>query len=238
MRIERLLRRPPPAAGGLLAMTKKRQSCYHRNYQLLILTTNSPMPFTIKDLPFGKDALKGISEKTNTIHHDKLYLGYVNKRNEIEESLKTVDRSKAAATYSAFRSLKLEETFNAGGQLLHELYFDSLGGDGSKPAGPFAEKVAGDFGSWEAFLEDFVATSMAARGWMVTALDPSDGRIRNFLCDAHNQGGVWGAIPLFTVDCYEHAYFIDFGSDRKAYIQALLQNVDWGKVTQRYEKIQ
>lgn len=194
------------------------------------------MPFSIKDLPFGYDALKGISEKTNTIHHDKLYAGYVNKRNEIEEGLKTADRSKAAATYSPFRSLKLEETFNADGQILHELYFDSLGGDGL-PSSAFVDAVAKDFGSWQAFLEDAVATAMAARGWMITAFDPTDGKIHNFLADAHNQGGVWGTVPLFTIDCYEHAYFIDYGSDRKAYIQALLANVDWGKVTRRYEEI-
>lgn len=194
------------------------------------------MTFSIKDLPFAKDALKGISARTNEIHHDKLYAGYVNKRNEIEEALKTADRAKAAATYSAFRSLKLEETFNADGVILHELYFDTLGGKGIS-SGSFKEKVAKDFGSWEGFLEDATATAMASRGWMVTAYDPSDGKIHNFLCDVHNQGGVWGTIPLWTIDCYEHAYFIDYGSDRKSYIAALLENVNWSAVDKRYDSI-
>lgn len=194
------------------------------------------MTFTIKDLRFGKDALKGISAKTNEIHHDKLYAGYVNKRNEIEEALKTADRTKAAATYSVFRGLKLEETFNADGAILHELYFDSLGGDGT-PTGSFKDQATRDFGSWEAFLEDATATAMAARGWMVTAYDPSDGKIHNFLCDVHNQGGVWGTIPLWTIDCYEHAYFIDYGSDRKSYITALLANVNWGAVSTRLDAV-
>ena len=68
------------------------------------------MAFTVQDLKFGKDALDGISEKTVTVHHDTLYAGYVNKRNEIEEGLKDVDRSKANQAYSAYRALKLEET--------------------------------------------------------------------------------------------------------------------------------
>ena len=195
------------------------------------------MTFTVKNLPFGKDALKGISAKTTEIHHDKLYAGYVNKRNEIEEALKTVDRTKAAQTYSAFRSLKLEETFNANGQILHELYFDSLGGNGKVLESSFMKKIAEDFGSWEAFVEDATSTAMAARGWAVTAYDTSDGRIHNFLCDAHNQGGIWGTIPLWTIDCYEHAYFIDYGSDRKAYIQALFTNVNWKSATARYDAI-
>ncbi|MBI3115085.1 MAG: superoxide dismutase [Candidatus Kerfeldbacteria bacterium] len=192
------------------------------------------MPFSIKDLPWGKDALKGISAKTNEIHHDKLYAGYVTKRNEIEEALKTADRSKSAATYSPYRALKLEETFNADGQILHELYFETLGGDGKPTDGPFVRKVRLDFGSWEAFVEDAIACAKAARGWMITAYDPTDGKIRNFLADAHNHGGVWGSVPLWTIDCYEHAYFIDYGSDRKAYIQAVLNNVNWDAVNARF----
>jgi Fe-Mn family superoxide dismutase len=192
------------------------------------------MAFTVQDLKFGKDALDGISEKTVTVHHDTLYAGYVNKRNEIEEGLKDVDRSKANQAYSAYRALKLEETFAADGQILHELYFDTLGGNG-KASGNLADKIAEDFGSWDAFIEDARACAMAARGWMVTALDPTDGRIHNFLCDVHNQGGVWGTVPLWTIDTYEHAYFMDYGSDRGSYITALLKNVDWDSVNARYQ---
>lgn len=194
------------------------------------------MTFTIKDLKFGTDQLKGISAKTNEIHHDKLYAGYVNKRNEIEEALTTTDKTKAAATYSVFRGLKLEETFNADGAILHELYFDSLGGDGV-PSEALKAKMANDFGSWEKFIEDVSATAMACRGWAVTAYDPADGKVHNFLCDSHNQGGVWGTIPLFTIDCYEHAYFIDYGSDRKSYIAAVLANVNWNAVEERLNAV-
>ena len=136
--------------------------------------------------------LRGISEKTIETHHDKLYAGYVNKRNEIESLLPGVDRSAANQAYSAYRALKLEETFSADGAILHELYFDILGGPGGAPTGSLADKINADFGSFEAFVEDLTACGMAARGWAVTAYDPSDGKLHNFLCDVHNQGGVWG----------------------------------------------
>lgn len=194
------------------------------------------MPFQVKDLPFGKDQLKGISEKTTEIHHDKLYAGYVNKRNEITEALESADRAGANQAYSPFRALKLEETFAADGAILHEIYFDCLGGTGEVPDNAFTAKVKEDFGSWEAFVEDATATAMAARGWVVTAYDPSDGKVRNFLCDVHNHGGVWGTVPLWTIDCYEHAYFIDYGADRKAYVAAVFENVDWDAVNARFEK--
>ncbi|MBI3973831.1 MAG: superoxide dismutase [Chloroflexi bacterium] len=196
------------------------------------------MPFAVKDLPFAKDALQGISEKTIETHHDKLYPGYVNKRNEIDAALPNADRSKAAQTYSEYRALKLEETFNADGQILHELYFSHLGGRSGRPSGALADQINRDFGSFDAFVEDLSACGLAARGWATVALDPSDGKLHTFLCDVHNQGGVWGTIPVMTLDVYEHAYFMDYGSARADYIKAFFQNVNWDKVAQNFERAQ
>jgi len=194
------------------------------------------MPFAVKDLPFAKDALDGISASTLETHHDKLYPGYVNKRNEIEAALPNADRSKAMQTYSEYRALKLEETFNADGQILHELYFSHLGGRGGEPSGALAEQINRDFGSFQGFIEDLSACGMAARGWATVALDPTDGKLHTFLCDVHNQGGVWGTIPVMTLDVYEHAYFIDYGSARADYIKAFFRNMNWDKVSQNFEK--
>ena len=196
------------------------------------------MPFAVKDLPFAKDALQGISAQTIETHHDKLYPGYVNKRNEIEQALPNADRSKAAQTYSEYRSLKHEETFNADGQILHELYFSHLGGDGAAPTGALAEQINKDYSSFDKFAEDLAAGGMAARGWANVALDPTDMKLHIFIADAHNQGGVWGTIPIMTLDVYEHAYFIDYGSARADYIKAFFKNVNWQKVSENFEKAQ
>lgn len=193
------------------------------------------MAFTVKDLPYAKDSLAGISEKTMITHHDKLYAGYVGKRNEIEEMLAKADRTKAHHNFSEYRELKLEETFNADGQILHELYFSCMGGTGnSEGVSAFVDKVTQDFDSWDDFLTDLKACGMAARGWAVTACDPTDGRVRNFLADFHSHGGVWGAMPLLALDAYEHAYFMDFGSDKKAYIETWVQNVNWAQVNRNF----
>ncbi len=182
---------------------------------------------SVKPLGFG--TLKGISEKTNQIHHGKLYTGYVNKRNEIELALSVADKSKANATHSEFGELKRQETFAANGQILHEIFFGILGGDGV-PNSNVLKMIERDFGSFENWKAEFIACGMSARGWAILAFDPSDGRLHNYTGDAHNQGGVWGAIPLIALDVYEHAYFIDFGSDRKAYIESYFSNLDWGKI--------
>ncbi len=193
------------------------------------------MPYTAKPLPFQK-ALQGISEKTLAIHHDKLYTGYVNKRNEIEEKLSQVDRAAANATYSEYGELKREESFAVGGIYLHEYYFGVLGGDGSVK-GDIIKALEAEFGSYENWLADFKAAGMVARGWVVLAYDTNDGRLHNYLCDSHNHGGIWGAFPVLVMDMYEHAYFIDYGSDRKTYIEDYLKNLDWDKINQIYQSI-
>ena len=78
---------------------------------------------------------------------------------------------------------------------------------------------------------------MAARGWAIIAWDTKDGKLRQYNADAHNQGGVWGCIPIIVLDVYEHAYFIDFGSDRKAYIEAFWKNFDWKSAEELYLKV-
>lgn len=196
-------------------------------------------PFQVKDLPYPKNAIEGLSEKALEIHHDKLYAGYVNKRNEIEESLKTADKSKAHHNYSEYRALKLEETFNADGQILHELYFQTMGPakEENKPAGDLLAQIEKDFGSFENFLEDLKACGLAARGWAVTAYDPTDGCLHNFLADFHSHGGVWGTTPILTLDVYEHAFFMDYGSDKKSYIEAWTKVINWSEVAKNFTKV-
>lgn len=182
--------------------------------------------YQAKPLPFKK-SLVGISEKTIQIHHDKLYTGYVKKKNEIEEKLARVDLDSANQTYSDLRALKDGETFAVNGVYLHEHYFNVLGGDGM-PSGQLVDRIALDFGSYETWEKLFKACGMAARGWVVTAWDMVDNKLKVFIGDAHNQGGVWGAIPLIVLDVYEHAYFMDYGSDRQVYIEDYMKNLDWG----------
>lgn len=191
--------------------------------------------YKAKDLPFGQKEIDGISDKTLAIHHDKLYVGYVTKKNEIQKKLDTVELDTANPTYSALRALKAEETFAVNGVYLHEYYFAILGGDG-KPSGTLAQRLAQDFGSVETWDAMFRACGMAARGWVVTAWDTHESRLRIYCGDTHNQGGVWGSIPIITLDVFEHAYFIDYGSDRKAYIEAFMKTLDWKAANERFAK--
>lgn len=203
------------------------------------------MPQEPKALPFDQEKLQGISGKTLAIHHDKLYVGYVNKVNEINkglrqkfEDLTSGKEIEGNATYSELRALKAEETFAVNGVYLHEWYFDVLGGSGDwKDAPELTKALEEKWGSMENSLKYFSTCAMAARGWSVLAWDLKAGRLKHYNSDTHNQGGIWGAIPVIVLDVYEHAYFIDYGSDRKKYIEDYWKNFNWAKAEEVYLKV-
>lgn len=192
--------------------------------------------------PLKYKELDGLSEKQLNEHHDVLYAGYVKKTGEIEEKLKSADYGAANATYSDLRELKMEETFALNGVKLHEGYFDNMGPQGSPstgsgpsagPSGKIMEMIAQDFGSCDNWEKEFKALGMAARGWVVLCYDLEEKKLKNVICDSHNQGGLWNAITILIMDVYEHAYFIDYATARKAYIEAFFKNINWQYINQR-----
>jgi superoxide dismutase, Fe-Mn family len=184
---------------------------------------------TARELKPGLLELDGISRESVEAHY-RLYQGYVGKRNEIMRRLGDVDLGAANQIFSELRGLKLELSFAVGGIKNHEVYFEHLGGPGGPPKGAIGKLIERDFGSADAWREDLKATGLAARGWAWTAYDWDEGRLFNYLGDSQNTFPIWNATPLVALDVYEHAYFMDFGTDRASYIEAFLANLDWGVV--------
>jgi Superoxide dismutase len=200
--------------------------------------------YQAKPLPFTKE-LTGISKKTIEIHHDKLYAGYVAKLNEVNKKLEAArDNEELKATanqsFSDLRALRMGETFAANGVYLHEAYFNVLGGPSVNSGlrgtgdGALADAIAAKWGSMEKFISIFSASGMAVRGWVVLAYDTNVNELKIYGADSHNQGGVWGCMPVIVLDVYEHAYFIDYGSDRKKYIADFWKNLDWDAASKIY----
>jgi Fe-Mn family superoxide dismutase len=173
--------------------------------------------------------LHGISRASVEAHY-KLYQGYVAKRNEILQKLGEIDLAAANQVYSEVRALKVDLTFAIGGVKNHEIYFEHLGGGGGNPDGPVAALIERDFGSVDDWRADLKATGMAGRGWAWTAYDWDEQRLFNYIGDAQNTFPIWNAAPLVALDVYEHAYFLDYQTDRSSYIDAFFDNLDWGVV--------
>ena len=181
--------------------------------------------------------LDGISRESVEAHY-KLYQGYVNKRNEILGKLDSVDTTSANQVYSDIRALKVDLTFAIGGIKNHEIYFEHLGGGGGDPSGLIGDLIERDFGSYQDWRTDLKATGMAGRGWAWTAYDWDEGRLFNYVGDTQNTYPIWNATPLIALDVYEHAYFLDYQTDRASYIDAFFDNVDWSTINDWVSKYQ
>jgi Fe-Mn family superoxide dismutase len=181
--------------------------------------------------------LDGISARTMTEHY-KLYQGYVNKYNEIMGKLEAVDRGPANQVFSDFRSLKVDLSFAIGGVKHHEIYFGHLGGKGGEPPAEIKRQLEKDFGSVEKWLADLKATGMASRGWAFTAWDRDWGYLFNYAGDAQNTFPVWNATPIVALDVYEHAYYLDYGTARAAYIDTFFKNLSWEAIGENLERAQ
>jgi Fe-Mn family superoxide dismutase len=181
--------------------------------------------------------MDGISRASVEAHY-KLYQGYVYKRNEILARLDGVDTTAANQVYSEIRALKVDLTFAIGGIKNHEIYFEHLGGGGGDPTGLIGDLIERDFGSFQDWRTDLKATGMAGRGWAWTAYDWDEGRLFNYVGDAQNTYPIWNATPLVALDVYEHAYFLDYQTDRASYIDAFFDNLDWPTVNDWVSKYQ
>ena len=160
--------------------------------------------------------------------------------NKIESELADADRSAANGNYSHVGELKRRFTWNHAGALLHDIYWDVMGGDGDTSKGPeVVAAIEKNFGSIDAWKADFKAACVSAKlsGWGVLVLDQLySGRLINQLVDEHHYGAMWGGIPLIPCDVFEHAYYHKDGPGRATYIDNFIDNLHWGRINDRYVK--
>lgn len=198
----------------------------------------NPRPYSDES---AKSLLKNVmSPETTDWHYNTHQKGYVTALNTIEKGLETADRSKANGNYSEIGELKRRLTWNHSGALLHDIYWQVLGGNGDPKDGPeILSAIEKEFGSFEKWKEDFKATAISAKlsGWGLLVADQLySGRLLNVLVDEHQYGAIWGGIPLISLDVFEHAYYHKDGPKRAAYIDNFLANLHWGRINDRYKK--
>ena len=192
--------------------------------------------FELMALPYAPDALEPvISKETIAFHHGKHLAGYVNNLNGLLEG-------------SPLAGLPLEEIVlkaeggilnNAGQILNHELYFEQFSGKKGKPAptGKLAEAIVRDFGSFEAFKEEFQkkGATLFGSGWVWLSADKDGKLVITQETNAANPIQK-GLKPLLTFDVWEHAYYLDYQNRRPDHLAALWQIVDWTIIENRYNR--
>lgn len=189
----------------------------------------------VKDLPYAPSKLKGLDEVMITNHHGKNYAGTVAKLNNIEKALGAMNKDTPAFVRAG---MKREQIIAANSVILHEHYFDNMGGDG-KPAGKIADLIKTHWGSLENWDQEFRGTGAAlagGSGWVVLTYSLVDGSLHNIWQADHSNNFALGR-PLLAMDMYEHAYQRQFGPVVADYIKAFMDNVNWEVVNKRLEQV-
>jgi superoxide dismutase, Fe-Mn family len=169
--------------------------------------------------------------------HVALYQGYVKAFNAIQQAVAQTDAATLSSTnisHHPYRELHVEASFALNGVVLHELYFENLGPQSAQlPPEALHQAIQTAFGAWPAYEQQLLALGKASRGWVITGFNHRSQRVENYILDAHNQAVPVGVSPLLVLDVYEHAYVIDFATNRPAYLDVFLRNIDWQVVAQR-----
>jgi len=181
--------------------------------------------------------LQGFSPK-QIEQHIKLYQGYVKKINEIRAEMEKIPfeerKDKANFSFGKFSELKRRESVPYNGVYLHEMYFDNLGGSRGTPKTDLSRAIEGSFGSQSNWEEDLRACAEAATGgWVLLTYDRIDGKLHHNQVWEHSNGIMINQEHLLALDTWEHAFMIDFGTDKKSYLGAFLQVVNWQVVADR-----
>jgi superoxide dismutase, Fe-Mn family len=193
------------------------------------------MPYQVKPMSFDPKSITGISEKVLVSHYENNYVGAVKRLNAIGTQLAELDFAKAPNF--VINGLKREELIASNSMILHEIYFDGLGG-GGKPSGALADAIAHDFGSLERWRVEFVAMGKAeggGSGWVILAYSPRGKRLVNQWAADHTTT-LAGGRPVLVLDMYEHAYHMDYGAAAARYVDVYMEAIRGDNASKLYEQ--
>lgn len=193
------------------------------------------MRYQMKSLGCEPARLKGLSERLIISHYENNYGGAVKRLNAICDQLAGLDP--ASAPVFVVNGLKREQLIAMNSMILHELYFDGLGGRGN-PGGTLSEAIMRDFGSFERWRSEFAAIGKAlggGSGWVLLTYSHRDNQLVNQWAADHTHA-VAGATPVLALDMYEHSYHLDYGAKAAAYVDAFMENINWINVGKLYDQ--
>ena len=198
------------------------------------------MAFELPPLKYATDALEPhIDARTMEIHHDKHHAGYTSKLNDAIEGTDMEGKN----IENILTNLDMENKAvrnNGGGYFNHNLFWEIMGPNGGgKPDGELASAIDRDFGSFEAFKDEFskAGATQFGSGWAWLCVHEG-GKLE--VCSSPNQdnplmpGVGCGGYPILGMDVWEHAYYLKYQNQRPAYIEAFFNVINWEEVAKRY----
>lgn len=204
------------------------------------MTQSTYIPAKLPELPYALNALEPIiSEEIMNLHYNKHHLAYVNNFNKANEqyaeALAKNDLPSMIALQGAIK-------FNGGGHINHSIFWTNLSPQnvlgGKPPVGPLSEAINQQFGSLEKFIEQFSqkAVALQGSGWVWLGLNKGLNRLEIQPCENQDPLAIKGFIPLFGLDVWEHAYYLQYKNVRPDYVKAIWSIVNWKNVSERFDE--
>ncbi len=194
------------------------------------------MSHTAKDFTPLLGKIPGLSDAQLSAHF-KLYEGYVKKINEIEEKLMTVDRSLANYSFGEYSELKRREAVAFNGTYLHEMYFENMKGSPSEASAALKVALEGSFGSLADWEKDLRAAAASTPGWVLLTFSKVDKKLHHYIMYEHHMNYPVHQVPLMALDCWEHAFMMDYGINKPDYLNAFVKSIDWDVVSRRLGEV-
>ena len=173
--------------------------------------------------------------------HAELYTSYIDALNRASAELDSADRNTSNCNHSGFKSLKQDESFLLNAVWLHELYFANCFDPQSEITMDTKAymKLQKDFGTFDDWQRDFSACAMASgEGWVVCGYNVFLKRYINTIVNSHSQNVMLGLIPLIVIDMWSHSYYRDYLNDKKSYLIAMMKELNWRIIEERFEKVE
>ena len=199
----------------------------------MFLSVVSLHSFQAKNYEHLKTACPKLGSEVLDIHF-KLYRGYVNQTNKLQAYLQ---ENPAASTF-IYASIKRRYAWEYDSMMLHELYFDNLGGNGRlEKDTDLYRALTMQYGSMDKWMADLKATARTRGiGWVILYYNPQTKMFTNAWIQDHDKGLLVCEMPILVIDLWEHAYLCQFGLDRIGYVDTVLEYLDFDEINQRFER--
>jgi len=191
--------------------------------------------YTLPDLPYDYAALEPhYSAKILELHHDKHHATYVAGANTTLEKLA---EARDSGDFATINQLEKNLAFHVGGHVLHSLFWKNLSPDGGgKPEGELAAAIDDAFGSFDGFKAQMTqaSTTIQGSGWGALSWESLGGRLIVEQIFDHQGNITLGSIPLFVIDGWEHAFYLQYLNDKAAFVNAVWDIANWPDVAARF----
>jgi len=192
--------------------------------------------YVLPDLEYDYSALEPhISAEIMQLHHDKHHAAYVKKANETLEKL---DEARDKADFTRIAGLEKSLAFNLSGHVLHSLFWRNLAPKmGGRPTGALADALTRDFGGFDGFKKQLseVAATIMGSGWGALIYEPMAGRLLTCQIYDHQSNLSQAGVPLLVLDAWEHAYYLQYKTDKAKFFEASWNLWNWDDVSERFE---